>query len=75
MNGKTNGEFAVELPGKMIYTYDRDLLVSTSGNKMQFLIEKKDYSGEYILSRTEGLDIHVMNKYSLSRCIDGGNGV
>ena len=75
MNGKTNGEFATELPGLMTYTLDRDLLVEMNNDRMQFLIEKKDHLGEYIAAKTSGLDVHVMNKISLLRFIDGGNGV
>jgi len=75
MNGKTNGEFAAELPGKMTYTLDKDLLITMSGNSMKFLIEKQDYLGEYIAASTDDLDVHVMNKKSLLRYIDGGNGV
>jgi hypothetical protein len=42
---------------------------------MKFLIEKENYLGEYTLAKTTGLDVHVMNKASLSRYIDGGSGV
>ena len=38
---------------------------------MKFLLEKEDRIGEYIVAKTDGLDIHVMNKMSLTRCIDG----
>lgn len=75
MNGKTNGEFATELPGTMIYVHDKDFLVSATGADMKFLLEKENFSGEYTLAKTSGLDVHVMNKYSLSRFIDGGSGV
>jgi hypothetical protein len=75
MNGKTNGEFAVELPGTMTYISDRDLLVSAEDTKMQFLVEKKDHLGEYLAAKTVDIDVHVMNKLSLSRYIDGGSGV
>jgi hypothetical protein len=75
MNGKTDGKFATELPGKMTYSLDKDLLISTSDDVMNFLIEKKDYLGEYIAAKTTGIDVHVMNKKSLLRYIDGGNGV
>jgi len=75
MNGKTNGGFAVELPGKMTYITDKDMLISIDGNKMKFLIEKKNYAGQYTLAKTTGIDVHVMNKMSLSRYIDGGLGV
>jgi hypothetical protein len=75
MNGKTNGRFAIDLPGKMIYSTDRDILVNLEDNTMKFLIQKKNFLGEYTLLKTTGLDVHVMNKMSLSRYIDGGSGV
>ena len=75
MNEKTAGNFAVELPGIMTYITDRDFLVTIKDTSIQFLLEKKDYPGEYIASKTQGLDVHVMNKLSLGRFIDGGSGV
>jgi hypothetical protein len=75
MNGKKSGDFAQELPGKMIYAKDTDVLISAKDTSMKFLIEKKDYLGEYTVAKTNGLDVHVMNKLSLSRYIDGGSGV
>jgi hypothetical protein len=75
MNGKTEGIFAVELPGKMSYILDRDILIGTDGDKMKFLVEKEKYLGEYTLVKTTGIDVHVMNKASLSRYINGGSGV
>jgi len=67
--------FVTELPGRMTYTKDKDLLVGMQDDQMQFLLEKKDYVGEYIAAKTKGIDVHVMNKFSLSRYIDGGSGV
>jgi len=75
MNGKSNGEFAVELPGKMTFASDKDYLISTNGSTMKFLVEKEKYLGEYTALNTKGLDVHIMNKYSLSRYINGGTGV
>jgi ATP-dependent helicase/DNAse subunit B len=75
MNGKIRGSFTTELPGKMVYTTDKDILVNLKGDVMNFLLEKKDHKGEYVASKTQGLDVHVMNKFSLSRFIDGGSGV
>lgn len=75
MNGKTNGEFAVELPGSMIYCTDRDYVVSLTNDELSLLVEKEKYPGEYILAKTKGLDVHILNKMSLSRLIDGGTGV
>lgn len=63
--------FFSNLPGKMNFTLDRDLLIDIKKNKMKFLVEKKNYIGEYTPIKTEGLDVHVMNKFSLLRCIDG----
>jgi hypothetical protein len=75
LNGKQENDFAVELPGKMTYILDRDFLVSAKDNVMNFLVEKEKYLGEYTLVKTTGLDVHVMNKSSLNRYIDGGSGV
>ena len=75
MNGKTNGEFAIELPGIMSYSIDKDILIDIVDDKIHMLIEKQNHSGEYILSKTQGIDLHIMNKLSLSRFIDGGIGV
>ena len=70
MNGNQEGYFAQELPGTMIYTTDKDLLVDIDGGKLKFLVEKQNHLGEYIAAATNGLDVHVMNKISLSRCLD-----
>lgn len=75
MNGKTNGEFATELPGKMTYILEQDYLIDMNDTDMQFLIQKPNSYGEYLAVKTSGIDVHVMNKMSLSRFIDGGIGV
>lgn len=73
MNGKTNGEFASDLPGKMIYTKDKDVLIDLKDDQIKFLVQKEHRRGEYIFAKTAGLDVHVMNKLSLSRFLDGEN--
>lgn len=75
MNDSTDGDFATPLPGTMVYCLDRDFVVSSKDNKMQFLVEKESYNGEYTLVKTSALDVHIMNKQSLTRLIDGGVGV
>ena len=75
MNAKTSGMFAHELPGKMFYISDRDLLISIEDKKMKFLIEKENHLGEYTTVSMQDTDTHIMNKLSLSRFIDGGSGV
>lgn len=71
MNDRSDSIFAKPLPGKMFYALDRDILLDIKDNKMKFLVEKENYHGEYTLVKTEGLDVHVMNKFSLTRHIDG----
>ena len=70
MNGFQSGNFAQQLPGSMLYTTDKDILWQLIDDKMMFLVEKKDYLGEYTPLKTIGQNIHVMNKISLSRIID-----
>jgi hypothetical protein len=69
-NGGTDGTFATPLPGKLYYTMDKDVLVSVKDNSMQFLVEKQQVHGDYTLLKTNNLDVHVMNKYSLARFIN-----
>ena len=64
-------DFAASLPGKMNYVLDRDMILEIDNSKLKFLVEKKNYNGEYTAVKTSNLDVHVMNKYSLTRCIDG----
>jgi hypothetical protein len=70
MNGKMNGDFAIELPGKMNFISDRDILVDISDSSMNFLLQKENHLGEYIAAKTSGIDMHVMNKDSLTRVIN-----
>lgn len=75
MNGKTNGEFVMELPGTMSYCSDKDLLISIDDNAVSLLLAQHANIEGYIAAKTTGLDVHVMNKISLGRFIDGGTGV
>jgi hypothetical protein len=70
MNGNQEGQFAQELPGTMVYVTDKDLLIDINNTKLKFLVEKQNHLGEYIAATTNGLDVHVMNKISLSRWLD-----
>lgn len=73
MNGFQQGDFAKELPGKHLYTIDKDILWKLKDDTMIFLVEKKNYLGEYTAIKTQGQSIHVMNKFSLERIIDQEN--
>lgn len=75
MNGKTNGEFATPLPGTMTYIQDRDILLEMTDTKFKFLVEKQNYLGEYLAVKTEGIDVHIMNKISLLRVLEGATDV
>ena len=70
MNGFQLGDFAQHLPGSMMYTTDKDVLWQLNDDEMMFLVEKKDYLGEYTALKTSGQTVHVMNKFSLNRIID-----
>jgi hypothetical protein len=70
MNGFQQGNFASRLPGSMIYTTDKDILIKIQNDELTFLVEKKDRLGEYTLIKTQSQNIHVMNKFSLERIID-----
>jgi hypothetical protein len=70
MNGFEDGNWAKTLPGKMYYTLDRDILHKIHEDEMTFLIQKKNLVNEYILSKTKGMNVHVMNKFSLERKIN-----
>lgn len=75
MNGNKQGQFAEVFPGKLCFTSDRDILVTIKDTAMKFLIEKENYLGEYTAVKSSSVDVHVMNKDSLNRFIDGGSGV
>lgn len=70
MNGYQDGNFANKMPGKLFYTMDKDICWEISDNEITFLLEKQQYNGEYTLCKWKQHSIHVMNKYSLNRCID-----
>jgi hypothetical protein len=75
MNGKTDGDFATQLPGAMNFIEDKDILVGMKDQNMTFLLQKEKHLGEYIPAKTQGLDMHVMNKNSLTRVINWNNDV
>jgi hypothetical protein len=70
MNGYQQGDFAGKLPGKLFYTVDRDILLEIDNDNFLVLVEKENRLGEYTATRFKGHNLHVMNKFSLSRVID-----
>lgn len=71
MNGYTNNAWHKSLPGKTVYTIDSDVLIEISDQTFKFLIEKEKYLGEYTLLKTKDIDVHIMNKFSILRCLNG----
>lgn len=70
MNGYQQGDFAKPMPGTLYYTTDKSLLWEVKDSELLFLLEKHNYAGEYVPVRIKGANVHVMNKFSLNRCID-----
>lgn len=71
MNGYQRGDFAKDMPGVLYYTTDKSILWKLNDTDMLLLLDKQGYSGEYTPICTKGATVHVMNKFSLNRCIDG----
>jgi hypothetical protein len=71
MNGYQEGNFSMPMPGKLFFTTDKDILWNEEDNKILFLLEKEDRVGEYTVCKWQDKTIHVMNKFSLERYIDG----
>ena len=54
----------------LYYTLDRDMLHKIDKAKLVFLLEKENLHGEYVLSATNNMNVHVMNKFSLERLLN-----
>lgn len=72
INGFQSGDFAKPMPGKLYFATDKSILWSIDENSLLFLLEKPTYDGEFTPLRIKNSNLHVMNKFSLNRCIDAG---
>lgn len=70
MNGFTDSGFVNQMPGKLFYIHDMDMLLNIDDTAMHFLVQHTASHGGYIPAKTVGLDVHVMNKHSLLRAIN-----
>lgn len=52
------------IPGKLYYTIDKDALIYSNDSSLSFLLHDNS------CVRTNRLDIHIMNKNSILRCLD-----
>ena len=73
INGYQKSLFAEPLPGTKLYSIDKDILWKINDTELTFLVEKKDYLGEYTIVKTKNQNVHVMNKFSLERIIHQEN--
>lgn len=70
LNGTDVNLFDGTIVGKMYYTLDKDILLKIKENSLSFLVEKENCLGEFTGVKTDNLDVHVMNKFSLLRAYD-----
>lgn len=70
MNGYCENGWAKKLPGSLLYTLDKDILIELNDTDFKFLIEKEKFKGEYTVLKTKGVNVHIMNKFSLGRLIN-----
>tara|TARA_A100001011_G_C14184345_1_gene788337 strand:+ start:22 stop:906 length:885 start_codon:yes stop_codon:yes gene_type:complete len=68
-NGFAKSGFVKNLPVDFLqHTLDYDELYDiTSKGSLSFLLEKTSEPGKFIPARTDGVNVHVMNKYSIVR--------
>jgi len=71
MNGYQEGDFAKPMPGKLYFATDKSICWEIKDNDILMLLEKLGHTGEYTPMRIKDANLHVMNKFSLNRCIDG----
>lgn len=69
MNGYTGSPWLGKMPGRMLYTLDKDVLVGMDDRGFKILIEKQNRQGEYTLMKTKDTSVHVMNKFSIHRIL------
>jgi len=70
MNGYQTGEFANKMPGKKYYSIDKDICLEINNGNIKLLTQKENRLGEYTAVNISDCNLHIMNKFSLERCID-----
>ena len=69
MNGHQSGNFETEMPGQLYYITDKAILKDLDDSKMLLLINDPTYPRKFTACRTKDMNVHVMNKFSLERCL------
>lgn len=70
MNGYQEGDFAKLMPGKLYFATDKSVCWEIKDTSILMLLEKDKYKGQYTPMRIKDANLHVMNKFSLNRCIN-----
>ena len=71
LNGFTDELKIASLPGKKYFITDKDLVDNIDNDTMLFLVEKQSHIGQYTGLKTTRQNVHIMNKISLERAING----
>jgi len=58
------------MPGKMFMMTDCDILHQVDNDRYTMLLDKVTHPGQYYVNSVSGVNMHVMNKFSLGRIID-----
>jgi hypothetical protein len=69
LNGFGSETKISEFPGKLLFTTDRDEVVSLDDNSVTFLLPDSSNADKMVASRIEYTNVHIMNKYSFDRII------
>jgi hypothetical protein len=70
MNGFQKGNFQTEMPGQLYYITDKSILKEIKNDDMLLLINDPVYSRKFTACKTKKQTVHVMNKFSLERCLN-----
>lgn len=69
LNGLIPDETINSIPGKLYYISDKNSIIELNDNSCLFSIEDKNLLDNSFIVNTTNIDVHVMNKYSLLRCL------
>jgi len=69
MNGHCSGDFQTEMPGQLYYITDKGILKELKNDNMLLLINDPTYPRKFTACKTKRMNVHVMNKFSLERCL------
>lgn len=69
LNGFTDNKLNSAIPGKIHFVTDKDSLIKLEQNSCTFKLTNTNKIDDYTVVKTENIDVHVMNKYSLLRCL------